>query len=83
MEKLFVSSSPHLRSGTGVRSIMLDVIIALTPALIASVILFGLRALLVTAVSVAAGGIPFPENHEAPQFHRGFERRGHRYAAGL
>ena len=54
MEKLFVSSSPHLRSGTGVRSIMLDVIIALTPALIASVILFGLRALLVTAVSVAA-----------------------------
>lgn len=54
MEKLFVSSSPHLRSGTGVRSIMLDVIIALAPALIASVILFGLRALLVTAVSVAA-----------------------------
>ena len=54
MEKLFISSSPHLRSGTGVRSIMLDVIIALTPALIASVILFGPRALLVTAVSVAA-----------------------------
>lgn len=54
MQKLFVSSSPHLRSGTGVRSIMLDVIIALAPALVASVILFGLRALVVTAVSVGA-----------------------------
>lgn len=51
---LTISSSPHLRSGASTRSIMLDVIIALTPAAIASVILFGPRALMLLAVSVSA-----------------------------
>ena len=52
--KLTVSSSPHLQSRETTTGIMLDVIIALTPSLIAAVIFFGLRALLVTAVTVAS-----------------------------
>lgn len=52
--KLVVSASPHDRSPRTVRSIMLDVIIAMVPALIASVIYFGPRALLVECVSVAS-----------------------------
>ena len=50
--KLVVSASPHDRSHKTVRSIMLDVIIAMVPALVASVIFFGPRALLVECVSV-------------------------------
>lgn len=51
---LTVSSSPHIRSKTDTRSIMLDVIIAMVPALVVAVIVFGMRALLLTAVSVVA-----------------------------
>lgn len=51
---LYVSASPHARSKATTKSIMLDVVIALCPALIASVVIFGLRALLVTLVSVAS-----------------------------
>ncbi len=51
-EKLLVSPSPHLRCGDTTQKLMLDVIIALIPAAIASVILFGWRALLVLAVTV-------------------------------
>jgi electron transport complex protein RnfD len=51
---LKVSASPHTRSKTTTKSIMLDVIIAMIPSLIASVVIFGLRALLLTVVSVAA-----------------------------
>ncbi len=54
MKKLTVSASPHVRSPKTVPGIMLDVIIALVPALIASVVLFGLRSLIVTAVCVAS-----------------------------
>lgn len=52
--KLVVSASPHDRTPRTVRGIMLDVIIAMVPALIASVIFFGPRALLVECVSVAS-----------------------------
>ncbi len=48
-----VSVSPHLHNKVDTRSVMRDVCIALVPALIASVAIFGLRALLVTAISVA------------------------------
>ena len=54
MEKLIVSSSPHLRRGITTRKIMLDVIIALVPAAIASVVIFGPRALFIIAVCVAS-----------------------------
>ena len=52
--KLTISSSPHLRTDEDTRSIMLDVIIALIPALAVAMYMFGLRALIVTCVSVAA-----------------------------
>ena len=46
MKNLIVSTSPHLHTSVTTQSIMRDVLIALTPAWIASVVLFGLRALL-------------------------------------
>ncbi|MBQ9032429.1 MAG: RnfABCDGE type electron transport complex subunit D [Parasporobacterium sp.] len=53
MSQLTVSSSPHIRQNTTTQRVMLDVIIALMPALIASVIIFGFRALLIVAICVA------------------------------
>ena len=53
MSSLTVSSSPHIRQKTSTPRIMADVIIALMPALIASVIIFGYRAVVVTGVCVA------------------------------
>lgn len=50
--KLSVASSPHASSPVGTRNLMLDVIIALIPALCISVWVFGLRALTMTLVSV-------------------------------
>lgn len=54
MKKLIVSASPHVRSPETVTGIMLDVIIALVPSLIASVIIFGFRSLQVTVVCVVS-----------------------------
>ena len=53
MSSMTTGVSPHIRSGRTTQSVMLDVIIALCPALIASVVIFGFRALLLTCVSVA------------------------------
>lgn len=50
---LLVSPSPHIHSPNSTRRIMLDVIIALCPALVASVVIFGFRALAVTALCVS------------------------------
>lgn len=50
---LTVSSAPHIRSNETTRKIMLDVLIALVPALIAAVYFFGIRALALTVVSAA------------------------------
>ena len=52
MNKLRVSSSPHIRTKNETPRVMLDVIIALLPTTIAGVIIFGLRALLVIATCV-------------------------------
>lgn len=51
---LSVSSSPHIRDSRSTQNIMLDVLIALVPALIASVFIFGYRSLIITAVTVSA-----------------------------
>ncbi|MCR5041743.1 MAG: RnfABCDGE type electron transport complex subunit D [Clostridia bacterium] len=52
-EKLLtVSSSPHVKGPTTVRGVMRDVLIAMIPAAIVSVALFGFRSLLLIAVSV-------------------------------
>ena len=52
--KLIVSASPHLRSEETTQSLMANVIVALCPCVVASAIIFGARALLVTVVSVVA-----------------------------
>ena len=52
--ELTISSSPHVHSPVTTQTIMRDVLIALTPALIGSVYFFGFRALMVTLVSVAS-----------------------------
>lgn len=51
---LTVSVSPHAHSNESTRSIMLDVIIALLPALIGACVFFGMRSLMLCAVSCAA-----------------------------
>ena len=54
MNKLIVSLSPHVHSGDSVEKNMYGVLIALIPALLCSFYYFGLGAILVTCVSVAA-----------------------------
>ncbi len=54
MNKLNVSSSPHIHTSTTTRGIMLDVIIALIPSVIAGTVIFGIRALLVLFATVAS-----------------------------
>ncbi len=49
-----VSVSPHIRSRLSTSTVMLDVAVALMPALAFGVFVFGLRALLIILVSVAA-----------------------------
>lgn len=52
--KFEVTSSPHIRGKRNTQQIMLDVVIALLPALLAGTMIFGMRALLVTLVCAAA-----------------------------
>ena len=51
---LSVTAAPHIRGPENTRRIMLDVLTALIPAMIAGVVFFGLRALTMTVVSAAA-----------------------------
>ena len=53
-ESLIVSIGPHIRSKESTRKIMWSVVAALIPAGLAGVFIFGLRALSVIVVSVAA-----------------------------
>lgn len=52
MQKLLVSPSPHIHADITTRRIMLDVIIALLPATVVSVVFYGWSELIVLAVSV-------------------------------
>ena len=54
MSNLGVSTSPHIYDGSSTNRIMLDVLIALVPAFIASIWIFGYRAALITAVCIAS-----------------------------
>ena len=54
MDKLLVSPSPHLHTKTSTKSLMRDVVIALMPAVIASVLFYGWSSLLVLSTSVAS-----------------------------
>src|SRR5574344_1144641 len=51
-QKLFISASPHIHRGDSVERNMYGVVIALIPALLASFMIFGIGALIVTATSV-------------------------------
>ena len=53
-KKYIVSPSPHIHANVSTTSIMRDVIIALTPALVVSVLAYGWAELLVILVSVAS-----------------------------
>ena len=57
MNKLVVSSSPHIRTKNETPKIMLDVIIALLPTAAAGALIFGIRALLVIATCVLSSVI--------------------------
>lgn len=52
MDKLIVSSSPHISGKQTTSGIMRDVLIALIPSLVAGVWLFGMRALILVVISV-------------------------------
>ncbi len=52
LKKVYVTSGPHIKTAEGTTAIMADVIIALIPALIMSVLTFGFRALVITFVCV-------------------------------
>ena len=52
--KLIVTAAPHITSADSTQKIMQRVCIALVPTLIASVIIFGINSLILTAVTVAA-----------------------------
>ena len=54
MNRLIVSPSPHLHTKTSTKSLMRDVVIALIPAVVVSVLFYGLSELLVLGVSVAS-----------------------------
>lgn len=53
MSQLHISSSPHIHTTRRTSSIMLDVLIALTPATVAGFIFFGLRALSVVMMCIS------------------------------
>ena len=54
MDKLIVSPSPHLHTKTSTKSLMRDVVIALLPAVVVSVLFYGWSELLVLGTSVAS-----------------------------
>ena len=54
---IFASNAPHIRDGGSVKKIMWTVVLALLPAVVYSVYIFGLRALVLYVVSVLAAVI--------------------------
>ena len=52
--RLFAAPSPHIHGGESTKRIMLDVVLALMPALAVSTYVLGLRVLFITAVSVVS-----------------------------
>lgn len=53
-EKLIVSTSPHVQTGFGTQKLMGNVLIALLPAVIAATVIFGVRSLILIAISVCS-----------------------------
>ena len=53
-DQFLITSSPHIRSNDSTRSLMLSVIISLFPVVVFSGFLFGLRAIIITILSVGS-----------------------------
>ena len=54
MKTLHVSNAPHIHSGDTTQKIMLDVVIAMLPASVAAVVIFGIQALWIMITCVAS-----------------------------
>ena len=54
MKKLLVSPAPHIRGNNSTKSLMRDVVIALSPSLLVSVYFFGFSALMLAVTGVIA-----------------------------
>ena len=54
MKRLLVSPSPHIHAAVSTKSLMRDVVIALLPAVIVSVVFYGLGEIIVLATSVVS-----------------------------
>ena len=54
MEKLLISNTPHIRARATTKSIMTDVMIALSPAAIVGIVYFGWKAAVLLALSLVA-----------------------------
>lgn len=54
MGKMIVSPSPHIHTGVSTQSLMRDVVIAMLPAVVCSVVFYGLAELVLLAVSVVS-----------------------------
>lgn len=52
MQKLIISNTPHIKSKSSTKRIMIDVLIALVPATVMGGVYFGLYALLLVALSI-------------------------------
>ena len=50
---LKVSASPHITSSMTTQKVMLYVIIALLPSLVTGIVMFGIKALILTLVCIA------------------------------
>lgn len=57
MDKLIVSNAPHIHTSDSSRRVMLDVVIALLPATVAAVVIFGTGALKVIAACVIGAAV--------------------------
>lgn len=53
-QPIIVSASPHVHSGRTSKKLMYDVIIALIPAFLVSIYVFGMSALIVTSVAITS-----------------------------
>lgn len=54
MDKLLVSHSPHLHADVSTKSLMRDVVIAMLPMVIVSILFYGWHEILILAVSIAS-----------------------------
>ena len=73
LSKVVVTSSPHIKADDDTRSLMLDVLIALVPALAVAVYTFGARALIHVVIAMVASLVfetIYNKNRSSPEHRR-------------